>query len=189
MTLQSRFSRLRVRNYSNCICCIIIVQYKYYYAKLTLKVVPGEWICADIRVFAVLQDPSMDDSSSNSMVSLSEFDNPPCYTNPPNYTSILTKSPGSPHRCTWKSVNLDSTELVEQVEGRSVLLHTAPESATSCTSAQRFWGRSLNHNLGFYSNVITVCWSVFIKLSFKWVILKGKQPVEKREGGVMQTSF
>ncbi|XP_071317374.1 hepatic and glial cell adhesion molecule-like [Trachinotus anak] len=42
------------------------------------------------------KDPSMDDSSSNSIGSPSEFDNPPCYTSYPKYTTSLTKSPGSP---------------------------------------------------------------------------------------------
>ncbi|KAM9348213.1 hepatic and glial cell adhesion molecule b [Symphorus nematophorus] len=48
------------------------------------------------------KDPSMDDSSSNSIGSHSELDNPPCYTSSPNYTGSLTN--GSParssHRCT-----------------------------------------------------------------------------------------
>ncbi|XP_029375084.1 hepatocyte cell adhesion molecule-like [Echeneis naucrates] len=42
------------------------------------------------------KDPSMDDSSSNSIGSPSELDNPPCYTSGPNYTSSLAQSPGSP---------------------------------------------------------------------------------------------
>ncbi|TDH05268.1 hypothetical protein EPR50_G00141180 [Perca flavescens] len=43
------------------------------------------------------KDPSMDDSSSNSIGSpSSELDNPPCYTSGPNYTGSLTQSNGSP---------------------------------------------------------------------------------------------
>ncbi|XP_070774080.1 LOW QUALITY PROTEIN: hepatic and glial cell adhesion molecule b [Enoplosus armatus] len=42
------------------------------------------------------KDPSMDDSSSNSIGSPSELDNPPCYTSSPNYTGSLTQSTGSP---------------------------------------------------------------------------------------------
>ncbi|TKS83223.1 Hepatocyte cell adhesion molecule [Collichthys lucidus] len=46
------------------------------------------------------QDPSIDDSSSNSIGSPSEFDNPPCYTSSPNYSGSLTNSNGSPvHSC------------------------------------------------------------------------------------------
>ncbi|XP_032390246.1 hepatocyte cell adhesion molecule [Etheostoma spectabile] len=45
------------------------------------------------------KDPSMDDSSSNSIGSpSSELDNPPCYTSCPNYTGPLTQSNGSPAR-------------------------------------------------------------------------------------------
>ncbi|KAG7217227.1 hypothetical protein INR49_027771 [Caranx melampygus] len=42
------------------------------------------------------KDPSMDDSSSNSIGSPSELDNPPCYTGYPKYTTSLTQSPRSP---------------------------------------------------------------------------------------------
>ncbi|XP_068571767.1 hepatic and glial cell adhesion molecule-like [Cebidichthys violaceus] len=42
------------------------------------------------------KDPSMDDSSSNSIGSPSELDNPPCYYSSPNYTESLTQSNGSP---------------------------------------------------------------------------------------------
>lgn len=44
------------------------------------------------------KDPSMDDSSSNSIGSHSELDNPPGYTSSPNYTGCLTQSIGSPGR-------------------------------------------------------------------------------------------
>ncbi|XP_033182228.1 LOW QUALITY PROTEIN: hepatocyte cell adhesion molecule [Anabas testudineus] len=49
------------------------------------------------------KDPSMDDSSSNSIGSPSELDNPPCYTRSPEYTTSFTQSTGSPacsHRYT-----------------------------------------------------------------------------------------
>ncbi|XP_054482470.1 hepatic and glial cell adhesion molecule b [Anoplopoma fimbria] len=42
------------------------------------------------------KDPSMDDSSSNSIGSPSELDNPPCYTSSPNYNETHTHSNGSP---------------------------------------------------------------------------------------------
>ncbi|XP_068457086.1 hepatic and glial cell adhesion molecule-like [Clinocottus analis] len=44
------------------------------------------------------KDPSTDDSSSNSIGSPSEFDNPPCYTSCPNYSESLSQSNGSPAR-------------------------------------------------------------------------------------------
>ncbi|XP_022050047.1 hepatocyte cell adhesion molecule-like [Acanthochromis polyacanthus] len=44
------------------------------------------------------KDPSTDDSSSNSIGSPSEFDNPPCYSTPPKYTGPLAPSNGSPAR-------------------------------------------------------------------------------------------
>ncbi|XP_029303252.1 hepatocyte cell adhesion molecule-like [Cottoperca gobio] len=44
------------------------------------------------------KDPSTDDSSSNSIGSPSELDNPPCYTSSPNYSDSLTQSTGSPTR-------------------------------------------------------------------------------------------
>ncbi|XP_018547292.1 hepatic and glial cell adhesion molecule b [Lates calcarifer] len=44
------------------------------------------------------KEPSMDDSSSNSIGSPSELDNPPCYSSYPKYTGSLTRSPGSPVR-------------------------------------------------------------------------------------------
>ncbi|XP_042288237.1 hepatocyte cell adhesion molecule-like isoform X1 [Thunnus maccoyii] len=48
------------------------------------------------------KDPSMDDSSSNSIGSASELDNPPCYTSSPNYTDCFTQSNGSPARSSHK---------------------------------------------------------------------------------------
>ncbi|XP_070838480.1 hepatic and glial cell adhesion molecule-like [Chaetodon trifascialis] len=42
------------------------------------------------------KDPSVDDSSSNSIGSPSELDNPPCYTSSPTFTDPLTRSMGSP---------------------------------------------------------------------------------------------
>ncbi|XP_036975582.1 hepatocyte cell adhesion molecule-like isoform X2 [Acanthopagrus latus] len=42
------------------------------------------------------KEPSMDDSSSNSIGSPSEYDHPPCYTSFPNYNGSLTQSNGSP---------------------------------------------------------------------------------------------
>nr|XP_020454216.1 hepatocyte cell adhesion molecule-like [Monopterus albus] len=48
------------------------------------------------------KDPSMDDSSSNSIGSPSELDNPPCYTTSPTYTESFTQAtvcpPRSSHR-------------------------------------------------------------------------------------------
>ncbi|XP_026037568.1 hepatic and glial cell adhesion molecule isoform X2 [Maylandia zebra] len=42
------------------------------------------------------KDPSTDDSSSNSIGSPSELDNPPCYTTSPTYTDPITLTAGSP---------------------------------------------------------------------------------------------
>uniref|UniRef100_A0A3Q4GUM8 Hepatic and glial cell adhesion molecule n=1 Tax=Neolamprologus brichardi TaxID=32507 RepID=A0A3Q4GUM8_NEOBR len=50
----------------------------------------------------VLQDPSTDDSSSNSIGSPSELDNPPCYTTSPTYTDPITLTAGSPARISRK---------------------------------------------------------------------------------------
>ncbi|XP_047463152.1 hepatic and glial cell adhesion molecule b [Mugil cephalus] len=44
------------------------------------------------------KDPSTDDSSSNSIGSPTELDNPPCYTSSPRYSGPLPQSAGSPAR-------------------------------------------------------------------------------------------
>lgn len=108
-----------------------------------------------------LQEPSMDDSSSNSIGSPSEYDHPPCYTSFPNYNGSLTQSNGSPahssHRYTWKPIRINWC-------GQIVLQYTAPDSATSCTSAE-FVKRYQSHFLGFYSHSNTAHWSVFIEVN------------------------
>ncbi|XP_062288539.1 hepatic and glial cell adhesion molecule-like [Scomber scombrus] len=48
------------------------------------------------------KDPSMDDSSSNSIGSISELDMPPCYTTSNPYTDSITQSTGSPARLSHK---------------------------------------------------------------------------------------
>ncbi|XP_042354614.1 hepatic and glial cell adhesion molecule b [Plectropomus leopardus] len=48
------------------------------------------------------KDPSMDDSSSNSIGSPTELDNPPSYNSSPKYTGCLTHSNGSPARSSYR---------------------------------------------------------------------------------------
>ncbi|KAM6983526.1 LOW QUALITY PROTEIN: hepatic and glial cell adhesion molecule-like [Tautogolabrus adspersus] len=50
------------------------------------------------------KDPSMDDSSSNSIGSPSELDNPPCYTSSPSYNSCLNQSTISPTHSSYKYI-------------------------------------------------------------------------------------
>ncbi|XP_060912418.1 hepatic and glial cell adhesion molecule-like [Labrus mixtus] len=50
------------------------------------------------------KDPSMDDSSSNSIGSPSELDNPPCYTSSPSYNSCLNQPTISPTHSSYKYI-------------------------------------------------------------------------------------
>ncbi|XP_041657648.1 hepatocyte cell adhesion molecule-like [Cheilinus undulatus] len=55
------------------------------------------------------KEPSLDDSSSNSIGSPSDIDNPPCYTSSPSYNSCLNHSTSSPARSSYRKTHTHTT--------------------------------------------------------------------------------
>uniref|UniRef100_A0A3Q3QHN5 Ig-like domain-containing protein n=1 Tax=Monopterus albus TaxID=43700 RepID=A0A3Q3QHN5_MONAL len=103
-----------------------------------------DWIPAEV---VVLQDPSMDDSSSNSIGSPSELDNPPCYTTSPTYTESFTQA--------TVLIILNSPNG-SKVGGQTILPYTAPDNNILHIGV---WKRSEN----LHNNVITACY-IFINI-------------------------